>query len=324
MLAAPRVDRQAEWELKVLSPTAVSSPGEDLPPFPLVVNDMKRFETLQEDEPKEQIDDGKGQPPLYSNTGPSRFTAVTGTGGVGMEKQASASVMVAGIEWVDWYDCYKNFKEAKIRAEAEAAKVKAQREDSPRERYRTMRSYDGQMASPKEIDLGSNFDTSSTAGLTPTTSRDEEGGAQSGLRQRSMSIRSTLSAIDPKLSPTPKRAIGFERPRQSSSGSTRSTEVSSLTNGGKKKKNLVNKMEGWWKAVKSNFVPEGQHQPHRPSNLGPHISRRIPSLPENRRDSETSPITTPQPALLAPESIRQDSSPSLRQASSYANLQSRD
>lgn len=324
MLAASRADRHAQWDLKAQPPTAVSSPGEDLPPFPSLMHDLNRIQTLPEDAPLQQITDRRvPPPPLNLKAGPSPFSAVAGMGGVGMEKQASSSGMVAGIEWVDWYDCYKRYKGAKIHAEAEAAKERPQTNSSPGESDKPVPPVvsDNRRSVLREIDLGSACDSSSVVALTPTTSRDEDAGSQSRVRKRSMSIRSTLSSMEPKLSPTLKRTSVFERPRQSSGSSSRSIDVSSST-GNKKKNNLVNKMEGWWNAVKSNFVPEGPHHSRRPSNLGTHVQHRAPSLPQGQRGSDMSPTTTPQAALLAPQPIRRDSSHSLSQAASHADLRS--
>lgn len=326
MLAEPRAERQAQWGLKAQPPTAASSPGEDLPPFPSVLQDLSRIQTLPEDEQLRTDSTGfYHQSPQHFTKGPTRISTILGmgTGGIGMEKQASASGTVAGIEWVDWYDCYKRYKEAKIRAEAEARTTEARASGSPRDRTspNSPVTAEGQKPNPREIDLGSNFDTSSSIGLTPTTSRDETIGHQGGPRKRSMSIRSTLSLIDPQLSPTQKRTSVLDRPRQASGSYTRSTASSS--SGSKKKKNLVNKMEGWWNAVKSNFIQEGQHYSFRPSNLGPQASHRVPSAPQSRRGSKISPTIAPQTAFLAPEPLRRDSSQSLRQATSHADLRSR-
>lgn len=244
-------------------------------------------------------------------------------GGVGMEKQASASGTIAGIEWVDWYDCYKRYKDAKIRAERETAQATAnpyERTPQPSTSVSPQLAND-QNLSPREIDLGSNHDTTGSINSTMSPSPDDDGG-QRGVRKRSLSIRSNLSSIDPKRSPSQKRVSVFDRPRQSSSSSSRSAEMSSSAAGIKKKKNLVNKMEGWWNAVKSNFIPEGQHHSHRPSYLGPDGPQRIPSSPQGRRGSDMSPIATPQAALFAPQSVRRNSTHSLRQATSHSELRS--
>ena len=266
---------------------------------------------------------------LKSNAGPSRFSASPAMA-TGMERQTSAGGSIGGIEWVDWYDCYKGYKEAKIRAEAQSAQRARQLDESPLDEsqaeFSSAAHSPTETGRPRDIDLGSIYDNSSAIALTPSTSRDELGGVDNRFRKRSMSIRSAMSSLDPTRSPTQKRNSIFERPRQTSGSSVRSTADSiSSGNGSKKKKNLVNNMEGWWNAVKSNFIPEGQlaHRPIRPSNLGVYPSQRIPSAPTSRRGSNHSPITAPQAALLPPEPIRRDSSQSLRQVTSHAELRPR-
>jgi hypothetical protein len=342
MLALPRADRQAQWDLpKKPSPTsALSSPGEDLPPFPSSFNrgELTRAVSIsQETFPQGMIDRTNGPSPIRANAGPSRFSPLANMalGGTGMEKQGSAPGSVGGVEWVDWYDCYKRYKQ--IKAETDAAQsgvdgatqgdftVEASAESS-KNTSPTVESKDGSER-PREIDLSPNHDTGSAIALTPTASRDDvaiSSTGHGGPRKRSMSIRSTLSAIDPSRSPNQKRIGVFERPRQTSGSSVRTDVSGSLSMAGKKKKNLVTKMEGWWNAVKSNFIPESQHAPSRRSNLGNHVSHRIPSAPASRRGSGTSPITAPQPAFLAaPQPMRRESSHSLRQATSHAELRSK-
>ncbi|KAK4684867.1 serine/threonine-protein kinase RIM15, partial [Tremellales sp. Uapishka_1] len=299
MLAPPRDDRQTEWE----APTPLSSsfqPGEDLPPLP-VFPALTHIVTL----PEHLRDRAPGPSTPRDKTAHS----------IGMEKQASAAGSINGIEWVDWMDSYKMFKEAKIRAEKEAAAM-AESEGSP-------------SASVRHLPLakeGEGGDAGSIIGLSPTTSRDETGVTPHGFRRRSLSVRSQLSLFEGKLSPNQKKNSFFERPRQTSGTSTKSS-LDGVLNAGKKKKNLVNKMEGWWNAVKSNFTPEAQHQPHRPSNLGGYVQQqRIPSAPQSRRGSEM-PFLPPRDAVhLAPDFQRRDSANSqrsLRQAMSHAELRSR-
>lgn len=251
-----------------------------------------------------------------------RADAASHHGGVKMEKQVSATGSITGIEWVDWYDCYKAYKAEKIRAEAS---TKASSEDATA----------GSPIVPTAGDSQSKHDPlpsstlmvgESTAPI-PVTSRDESTPSlqpsQSGslaFRRRSLSIRSTISAIDHKMSsPNPKRSSVLERPRQSSGGSTKSSiagdsQFSALKR--KKNLNLVNKMEGWWNAVKSNFNPDPPESPAHLSSTGPHP--RTPSAPQSRRGSRRSSRTLIDDSLAVPESGRQistaSSSRSLRRA----------
>lgn len=333
------MDRATAWGLIAKSPTSsASSPGEDLPPIP---NTMTAIAVV----PEEYAGNGSstaGPPRMSPEIGLSRFASIGGGSGpfasVGMEKTASASGTVGGIEWVDWYDCYKRYKDAKIRAEAaQAASSAAQStQASPKEAASlsplTGSSSRGTPATdqggsrlspyPEHVDLSSSVDASNSTALTPSTSRDELHAGPTQLRRRSASIRSNMS--DARLSPSQKMASIFERPRQSSGSSTKSTDSLGLPPNLRKKKNLVTKMEGWWNAVKSNFIPESQYTPHRPSNLGgPNITPRTPSDPSSRRASDIPPLTAPQAALVAPGNIRRDSSGALRPAASHAELRNR-
>ena len=265
--------------------------------------------------------------PLNSNAGPSRFTAAA-AGGLGMERAGSATGMVGGIEWVDWLDCYKRYKEEKIRAEAEAAAAKAR--DSSTDRLSPL-ARSASRHSPQEIDLSSSIENSSALALSPTTSRDEVGSMDPRLRKRSLSIRSTLSNLDLSRSPSQKRMSFLDRPRQASGGSVRSTDTASGAAVKKKKKNLVNKMEGWWNSVKSNFTPEST-VPRGPIGVP---RARIPSAPTSRRgsdkeyslpgsrrgsDKDKNVIAAPAAALLAPQPILKDSFQSLRRKLSNLEL----
>jgi serine/threonine-protein kinase RIM15 len=341
MLAGPRSDRQAQWGLNRADATgsAVSSPGEDLPPIPSSMRSLGRVATVAEElvsadglsRPK------RSSPVLSSNVGPSRFAASPLMGGVGMEKQASSSG-VGGIEWIDWYDCYKRYKEEKIRADAAEA-ARSSKHPSPiketsgasfpiptvPEARPSPIAEDGVHEKLKDVDRRNSIEASSAIALTPVTSRDDMtigSSLHNPLRRRSLSIRSTMTTGDPRFSPSQRRASIFDRPRQTSGGSTRSNDGPSAA-AVKKKKNLVTKMEGWWNAVKSNFVPESQHPPYRPSTLGSGIKPRIPSAPSSRRGSEIPPLLTPQTALLAPMPTRRESGQSvqsLRGAISHAEL----
>ena len=314
MLAAPRVDRLAAWELENRPASAASSPGEDLPPFPLIMGELDRIATSSENTPLQQTIERR----LAKPVGLSRTSGTMGSSGIGMERQASGSGTVAGVEWVDWYDCYKRYKDAKIRAESGAEITQPGMARIARQAVSPLVA-DSEKLSRREEILPLTLDASSVITLTPTTSRDDNIASEGGTRKRGASIRSSIDLIP---SPNQKRPNAFDRPRQTSGSSSRSAEVPSLS-GQSKKKNLVNKMEGWWNAVKSNFIPEIQHQPQRPSNLGNYVAHRVPSAPQSRRGSDMSPITTPQAALFPPQPMRRDSSQSLRQATSHAELRSR-
>ena len=335
MLSAPRDIRQAQWGLPPKSGlhTAASSPGEDLPPVPMTMpfasvshRDGQDTEYLVDGEQAKSYNDP-------STLSPSVFVA----GGHAMGRTGSAGGQVGGVEWVDWMDEYKRYKAAKIRADTEAAKLKAQadmppppvpghfsaaapaKEPSSRRTSPIVRASADH--SPKEPAQSSSFQDSSAIDLTPSVSRDEPIGH---IRKRSMSIRSQLSSLDPTRSPSTRKLSVFEKPRQTSNGSVKS-DIMSSASGVKKKKNLVNKMEGWWNAVKSNFAPEATvpHQVRRPSNLGVYAERRVPSAPASRRTSGKSGHGAEElPKTPPPAMMRRDTSHSLRNATSVAELRS--
>jgi serine/threonine-protein kinase RIM15 len=314
MLSAPRDIRQAQWGLPPKSGmhTTASSPGEDLPPVPMTMPSVVHGE----DEETEYL---VGDPPKslndQSSISPSMFVA----GAHPMGRTGSAGGQIGGVEWVDWMDEYKRYKAAKIRADSEAAKLKAQAEmPPPPVPAQAAREASSARSSPIARESATNspkenapiYPDTSAIDLTPSFSRDEPTGH---LRRRSMSIRSQISSVD--RSPSIRKLSLFEKPRQTSNGSSSSQGI-------KKKKNLVNKMEGWWNAVKSNFTPETSvpHQVRRPSNLGVYAERRVPSAPASRRSSGKSGKggpETPPPAMM-----RRDTSHSLRNATSVAELRS--
>ena len=303
--------------------------GEDLPPFPsptpmVPLNRVTTQPDLNDPSPKSQATE--------SFPGPSSI--VVPTGGFDMGRQNSASGTIGGIEWVDWYDCYKRYKEEKIRAEAEAARAKIPpigenaTDDGGTAQTSSTTSPTTAEGAIKLSDSYSSAmaaqDTSALA-LTPMTSRDEFG-MPTGLRKRSMSIRSSLSAMDPSRSPSQKRTSIFERSRQASAGSARST-ADSASSAVKRRKNLVTKMEGWWNAVKSNFSTDSPQLAQTGMALAPPHTR-IPSAPASRRVSHntSAPSVPPAPpvALLAPQPLghRQPSGQSLRGATSNNELRS--
>jgi serine/threonine-protein kinase RIM15 len=338
MLSAPRDIRQAQWgyQSKGGLASAASSPGEDLPPVPMTLP----YDPIREDSGERRVSAGDkpgGQAQqvwgAQPSAGPSGFRP---SGGETMTRMGSANAQIGGVEWIDWMDEYKRYKEAKIQADNQAAKLKAQAEmpppplpgqsvtsDSPRNSPSARSSplaRDTARISPRETLPSTMNDNSSAIDLTPSASRDGTETHSQG-RRRSMSIRSQLSSLDPTRSPGQRKLSVFERPRQTSNSSNRS-EAASSSAGVKKKKNLVNKMEGWWNAVKSNFNPEtnSPHQAHRPSNLGVYAERRVPSAPASRRTSGKSVAGEPEPP--APAMLRRDTSHSLRNATSVAELRS--
>ncbi len=253
-----------------------------------------------------------------------------------MEKQMSATGAIAGIEWVDWYDCYKSYKAEKIRAEKKAAFDQQAAQSAP---VSTLQS-------PATDRDGSRLEgfprvaaTSSEGGHPSTLSATrDDGGSLSqstsslshsnslsfGGARRSLSVRSSTSAIDGKASQ--RRALGHERTathighdratRQSSGGSTRSSTDPQM----RRKKNLVTKMEGWWNAVKSNFSNEQSHHNERHTNYS---QARAPSAPQSRRGSDKS--QTLGQSLMPPAPARRASSSSgrsIRGATSHVELRS--
>ena len=268
--AAPvhsKTNASGQWQLSAgEAPTSASSSGEDLPPFSLPTANLQRVTSSPDDpSPKSQAIGRLGDPP---HPGPSSL--VVPSGGFGMERQQSAGGgTVGGIEWVDWYDCYKRYKEEKIRAEAETARAKIPPiGESANEAFdlslpsasTSPTTTEGGVSGPYEptTDLRTHpaAESNSALALSPINSRDDFSSQTGSVRRRSMSIRSSLSVIDPTRSPSQKRASRFDRSsRQVSGGSARSA-AESTSSAVKRKKNLASKMEGWWNAVKSNFGPE--------------------------------------------------------------------
>lgn len=346
LLAARRASRKADWDFQEPSATSASSPTDIVPPK-LTSDRLDRVGTLPTDGFIREGDIADARTRFPGQSDSSKLSAF-GTG-VPMSKEVSATGSVNGIEWVDWLDEYKMYKEAKIRAEqAEAESVRLAHQER-QARSGSSQDYglpavpdeDGgdvgdrrlREESPKNESLGScpaateRFrDYSNAVSLTPTTSREDMTAYSGAPRRRSLSIRSTLSAFDPKFSPTQRRASIFEKPRQASISSLRSSDNVSVTGNGKKKKNLVSKMEGWWNAVKSNFTPESGNVPVRPAGQGM-LQPRIPSAPQSRRGSSLNPATShaSPTELLHPGLVRRESTSGqpLRNATSHAELRYR-
>ena len=331
MRFAARRERQNEWSLDHSNAnTAASSPGEDLPPFPA---GLHRSESSNGNRllPQDDWFASRSSTPQAAGTS------------VGVARQQSAGHSIGGIEWVDWYDCYKHYKDVKIQAEAVAKKQTEQSGDSFAEG--TSSSFASTSNSPIDakpptsfratstVDLGSEYDGSSFGGISRKVSREDAPSTDRiQSRRRSMSLRSSLSGTDISHSPLQRRPSGLERLRQPSGGSSSGRSVvdsPTSSSSGKRKKNLVYKMEGWWNAVKSNFSQDHQPPPHRPakpSNLGLYPSRRVPSAPGSRRtshheDEGLSANSTSHHGLLAPMFMRRDSSSnSVRGSVSHADL----
>ena len=338
--AAPvhsKANASGQWQLKAGGAASpASAPGEDLPPFNLPTANLQRITSSPDDPSPKTQDTGKLRDPPHP--GPSSL--VVPSGSFGMERQQSAGGgTVGGIEWVDWYDCYKRYKEEKIRAEAEAARAKIppigessnegvdltlpSTSTSPT----TTEGAAGPYGPTMDQHTHPAAESTSALALSPSTSRDDAAAQSSGLRRRSMSIRSSLSAMDPSRSPSQKRTSIFERSssRQVSGGSARSA-AESTSSAVKRKKNLATKMEGWWNAVKSNFGPES---PRGSPTMQAH--GRVPSAPVSRALSiqpplPPPPVPMPVAAHLAPQqslgSRREAASQSIRQVTSHNELRS--
>ncbi|WVQ71287.1 hypothetical protein IAR50_000813 [Cryptococcus sp. DSM 104548] len=382
LLAVRRADRQMEWgQLDPSTNTAASSPGEN--PIGTGAGSLgalfkgARGMSIQEDHsPK--------------TAGPSTLTiphipltpAPSSQGSVNPDAQHHAGIPagMGDIEWVDWLDCYRGYKEMKIKAEKNAEQrqtgqdsVKGE-EKSEEENETTpqplqvpdRRSSDQDITPvpPFTAGLTSSHPPSSyqahnqpqqgqKTGLTPTTSRDSyvssasyapaannSGAAsrQGSLRKRSLSFKS-LSLVDPKLSPT----LGLkrrEKSRQVSGNSETGSAFGSLSvpsggpvqvsHGEKKKKNLATKMEGWWNAVKSNFVPDAE--PSHKSQMNPNFtspkkkSSATPFMASIPHTSGLTPHRSRSPVYLSSSPTRRGSPShglSLRQVISHNELRHR-
>ena len=286
--------------------------------------ELSRIATLPSS-PRPSVGETTLPPPAKQISGPKHF--IPAVGGAAMDRQDSlGGGSVGGIEWVDWYDCYKRYKEEKIRAESEATRPRpapfGEEVEEKEELRQPSRSEITQ--EPRTLDLGDDGNQnegSSQFALSPTTSRDDF--AEERLRKRSLSIHSSMSAMDPSRSPSLRRTNPFDRQRQSSGSSARSLVDSSTP--GRRRKNLVTKMEGWWNAVKQNFSVENppSRQVSGASSAGS-AAGRAPTAPVSRRSSQVlpPPIGAPQPALQVPQPVHRESQHSLRQSISHAELRS--
>jgi serine/threonine-protein kinase RIM15 len=222
-------------------------------------------------------------------------------------------------------DSYRKFKADKIRAEAQNAldqtaitSQPSQYEISPKTQDNVAPRASGTVIAARSEDGHSGI--SNVIDLSPTTSRDKFVSPPSRPR-RSISVRSNLSALDSKLSPKAKREKLVDKLRLPSGASSRS--YSEAAGAVKRKKNLVNKMEGWWNAVKSNFTADSLTESSR-SRYHSTAQRRIPSAPHSRRESMLPPSILPaaQPSFFASESMRRGSSNAhtLHHATSHGEL----
>lgn len=349
MLAARRADRQSEWgRLDVIGGTAASSPGEDISAtssfgtfscaIPGTLGPSTSMPSTQTPNPSllglssHGAEDNESREVAGSNTGHQPNAGAAGMG---------------DIEWVDWMDCYRGYKEMKIRAEAEAMKAKTPKaSDSPvsetkqlgyghatrpslQEERKPAARVHGRRFSDQEVTISSQKNAEKiplTLTLTPTVSRDGQGGSLRGsMKRQSLSFKDLIT-VEPKISPTQRRSSFFERQRQSSGSSTKTDHSFALGSGSgsgagpMKKKNLVTKMEGWWNAVKSNFVPE--HPSGRPNNDESNQGRSK-HLP--KRSGSIASMTQPKSAYLAPErmAVRGSTSLPLRQVISHNELRHR-
>ncbi|KIR30593.1 hypothetical protein I309_00731 [Cryptococcus deuterogattii LA55] len=273
MLAARRADRQSEWgQLDVIGGTAASSPGEDMPAtssfgtfscaVPGVLGPSTSMPSTQTPNPSL----------LGLSSHGAEDTESREVAGSNTEHQPNAGAAGMGdIEWVDWMDCYRGYKEMKIRAEAEAMKAK------------TPKASDSPVSETKQLGYGH--------ATRPSLQEERKPAARVHGRRDGQGDHSF--------------ALG------SGSGSGA---------GPMKKKNLVSKMEGWWNAVKSNFVPE--YPPGRPNN-GESNQGRIKHLP--KRSGSIASMTQPKSEYLAPErmAVRGSTSLPLRQVISHNELRHR-
>lgn len=347
MLAARRADRQSEWGQLVSGGTAASSPGEDIP----ATSSLDAFSCAISGTLGPSTSMPSTQTPNPSLLGLSSHgvedNELRETAGSSTKHQSNAGAAGVGdIEWVDWMDCYKGYKEMKIKAEAEAMRAKTPKaSDNPifetkqlgyehatrpslQEERRPAERAHARRFSDQEVTISSQKSGEKipmTLTLTPTVSRDSQGGSLHGsMKRQSLSFKN-LIAVEPRMSPTQRRSSFFERQRQSSGSSTKTDHSYVLGSGSgsgtglMKKKNLVSKMEGWWNAVKSNFVPE--HPPGRPG--GERTQGRVNRLP--KRSGSIPSITRPESAYLAPEPAALRGSPNLplRQVISHNELRQR-
>ncbi|OXC70861.1 hypothetical protein AYX13_00277 [Cryptococcus neoformans] len=347
MLAARRADRQSEWGQLVSGGTAASSPGEDIP----ATSSLDAFSCAISGTLGPSTSMPSTQTPNPSLLGLSSHgvedNELREAAGSSTKHQSNAGAAGVGdIEWVDWMDCYKGYKEMKIKAEAEAMRAKTPKaSDNPifetkqlgyehatrpslQEERRPAERAHARRFSDQEVTISSQKSGEKipmTLTLTPTVSRDSQGGSLHGsMKRQSLSFKN-LIAVEPRMSPTQRRSSFFERQRQSSGSSTKTDHSYVLGSGSgsgtglMKKKNLVSKMEGWWNAVKSNFVPE--HPPGRPG--GERTQGRVNRLP--KRSGSIPSITQPESAYLAPEPAALRGSPNLplRQVISHNELRQR-
>lgn len=258
------------------------------------------------------------------------------------------------IEWVDWLDEYKQYKEAKIRAEFEGFTMPTK----PQPAYQGLGhlaptssepSGSGSVFSespPIESNMQSGSFTRPIAtrlpsdadplAISPQTSRVEDNSSH----RRSLSIRS-LQAHELAKSSTHRLTTFFERPRNASTSTNRST--TSFAEGlPKGKKHLGSKIEGWWKSVKSNFASEpstprtAKHgsasSRQSPAAAGPSSSSQAQSsrislhtaLPSSVKRSDPSAPTSPTVVGFFPSNAVKTSPPvaSLRNVTSAFDLKS--
>ncbi|ODO12074.1 hypothetical protein I350_00859 [Cryptococcus amylolentus CBS 6273] len=377
MLAVRRADRQMEWgQLDRSVDTAASSPGEN--PVgtgagslgALFKSGGRGMSTREDHSPKTAGPETLTVPQIPLTPAPSS------QGSSDPDAQHHHAAVPAGmgdIEWVDWLDCYRGYKEMKIKAEKDAEQrrasdgsvkgEKAPEKESettpqPPQAERTESDHDATPVPPSASGLTSAHPPSSFQapnaqqgqqfGLTPTTSRESymssgshvpttnnggSGSRQGSLRKRSLSFKS-LSLVDPRLSPTlgmKRREKGRQVSGDSLAGSATGSGSAAGGGGGgeKKKKNLATKMEGWWNAVKSNFVPDAEStsQSHlKPSFTSPKKPSATPSMASIPHTSALTLHRSRSPVYLSPSPTRRGSPShglSLRQVISHNELRHR-
>lgn len=242
--------------------------------------DLSRYRTL----PFERLDDNPTSLAMPASATEIQLATPS------MERTPSRLGATSGthdIEWVDWLDEYNKHKEAKIRAEFENVQNHATSGSQPVREAEDLGGSSSAFsrstsASPVQTmfpstssrsrtDSGSGSGSGSRDPLTISPSVSRTGIDEAGLppmHRRSLSFRSTHAAADIAKSSTHRLHTFFERPRNTSSSTTKSrdevvTSAADLlrdpatkSSSSSSRKHLGNKIEGWWKSVKNGFVSE--------------------------------------------------------------------
>ncbi|CED84013.1 agc protein kinase [Phaffia rhodozyma] len=257
------------------------------------------------------------------------------------------------IEWVDWLDEYKQFKEAKIRAELQNFTMPTTSHPEPRkgegiESESSM--YSDRPSRQASAESSSDIGDVRLETLSPQISSRERvvltaSSLMEGNEGKRAPHRRTLSGIsaggqnlqDNHIHRVPSQRLAnvFDRPRNFSSSTTDSRES---TDSWKPKRNVGNKLEGWWKTVKSTLaLSDHPHSKHtkitsKPSEASNQPSTR--SLQSNYPSAiriepgapSSSPITVPAPpsAVIGffPSTGQSPRQPLKHRTSAYDSLRS--